>query len=380
MSLVMHDTIKVATAEQWLRNAKESWGLEIDEEEWLQVIADLMPEVTDELKKAGRKPRAAQKKSSSSERAVLEYDESKCDARSWNEGFGAQCNNKKLDGQCLCKIHQTEASKHDGSLKNGFFNMERPTHHYGDESLKMIPWHGVVIEKKTKGSGTKKSSDERQCSSCGGTGHNKRNCPMKEELASITDEDLTSLAMSKLKKHARSVGVTSAKLDTADDADDVRAAVIDLIQGVATKKAEKEEKKKKEEFDSARKELKKAVEENLMPDPVEETEEENLMPETEEMDEDTSHDDEELTPKWPTASTDDGAGTGLSPCPSPSEEDEGQEDESTTSVVFERIHYTRDDENKVFDNEFDVVGEWNGEKIEFTSMGRKSHRLAKMAL
>jgi len=380
----MHDSIKVATAEQWLRNAKESWGMEIDEEDWLPLLFALKPEDTAELRKAGRKPRPVQKKSSSSERALMAYDESKCDARAWNDGFGAQCHHKKLDGQCFCKTHQTEAGKHEGALKNGLFNEERPTHHYGDESQKMIPWDGVVIEKKAKGSG-KKSSGERHCGSCGETGHNKRNCPMKEELASVSDEDLASMPMSKLKKHARAVGVSSAKLDTADDADDVRAAVIDLIHGTASKKAEKAEKaeeaEKKKKFDTARKELKKAVE-GMVEETVEETVEENLLPDPVDeeedlvLDEDTSHDGG-LSPKWPTLSTDDGAGTGLSPCPS---QTESEEDSSTTEVIFEKIPYTRDDENKVFDNEFDEVGEWNGTTIEFTCMGKKIHRLAKMAL
>ena len=66
----------------------------------------------------------------------------KCDARIWLKGgFAAQCSCSKVDGQFLCKNHQKEADSHGGVTKNGSFNGDRPTHHYGVESEKRIPWH-----------------------------------------------------------------------------------------------------------------------------------------------------------------------------------------------------------------------------------------------
>ena len=97
-----------------------------------------------------RKPRTSKISSNSSQRSEQEYDPSLCNARIWLKGgFSGQCSCKYADGATLCKRHQNEADKHSGMIKNGFFNAERPTHHYGDESLKAIPWADLVVEEET---------------------------------------------------------------------------------------------------------------------------------------------------------------------------------------------------------------------------------------
>jgi len=393
MSLVLHDKISVGEAMEWLKNAKESWnaGGVPDEEEFLQVISDLRPVDF----KAPRKPRVSKKSSSSSERAEMVYDEAKCDARVWNDSLGAQCSKKKIAGQCLCSMHQKHSEKHDGELKEGLINAERPTHHYGDAGGKLIPWHDVVGDKKKKGGGPKKSSKQRNCSNCGECGHNKRNCP-QSELADVTEEELTSLPVSKLMKHARSVGVSPAKLDTASDSDDVRGAIVELIQVAKLKKAKEEEEKNslqdiladevvdeaadhvsKSEFGAAREGLAQAIATSSSEDArlarLESME--SPAPE-EEMEEDLSLTDDETA-------TDSGAGTGLSPWPTLSETagSGAEEDTSTTTITFEGVGYTLTDENKVLDDEYDEVGEWDGEEvINWTRTGSKYHRMAKAAL
>jgi len=64
------------------------------------------------------------------ERSQLQYDPCKCDARVWNEGFGAQCSRKKVDGEILCvsclKKHEDLESK-GLNLTFGLVTDERPT-------------------------------------------------------------------------------------------------------------------------------------------------------------------------------------------------------------------------------------------------------------
>ena len=393
MSLVQHDKISVGEAMEWLQNAKTSWGDGgvPDEEEFLQVITDLRPVDF----KAPRKPRVSKKSSSSSERAEMDYDESKCDARVWNDSLGAQCSRKKVDGQCLCNMHQKHADKHDGKLKEGIFNEERPTHHYGDENDKLIPWHDVVGDKPKKSSAPKKSSKQRNCSNCGGCGHNKRNCP-QSELTDVTEEELSEMPVSKLMKHARSVGVTASKLDTASDSDNVKDAIIDLIQTAKAKKAEEDQQEKEEKEES------EGSLQDILDQEVAEEEEEDKVPSQTEFNaaretlaqsiSTTSEDarlarldsmkksapeemDEDVSP-------DNGAGVGLSPTwPTLDDDVEETKDTSTKSITFEGVGYTLTDENKVLDEEYDPVGDWDGENIvDWTRSGKKYHRMAKAAL
>ena len=186
----MHAKISVAEAIQWLENARDSWqsgGFPEDHDELCKVCADLKPQDF----KAPRKPRVSKGSSSVSDRCDAEYDDSKCDAAVWLKGgFRAQCSCKKVDGQFLCKRHQTEADKHDGKVKNGFINGERPTHHYDDidNEKALIPWHDVIIEKKPKkekksSSGVKKP---RCCGNCGQPGHTKTKCPMLTNKTNAT--------------------------------------------------------------------------------------------------------------------------------------------------------------------------------------------------
>jgi len=52
-----------------------------------------------------------------------------------------------------------------------------------------------------------------------------------EEQASLLREELGGMKPSALKKRAKEVGVEESKLDEADDADDVKATLIELIVG-----------------------------------------------------------------------------------------------------------------------------------------------------
>jgi len=182
MSLDLHAKISGHEAKAWIEACCLSWkdGGFPDAEEFLQVITDLKPVDF----KAPRRKRSSKSSSSSSERAEADYDEAKCDAAVWLKGgYRGQCSCKKLDSEFLCKRHLAEGDKHGGKVKNGMFNGERPTHHYGDESLSSIPWHdtppSLTVTPKEK-----KKRSPTTCGECGVVGHNKRKCPQLKETSS----------------------------------------------------------------------------------------------------------------------------------------------------------------------------------------------------
>ena len=242
----IQDKITIAEAHQWLLNAHEEWtqknidSLEGNELDQLMInIASLKPKDF----KVPRRKSAPKKKSSNSERSQMEYDESRCDARCWADGFGAQCSKKKIDGSIFCKTCNKDNK--DGNkvgLRNGLFTETRPTHEWGDESNKVLRWRdadGNKPEKKKKSS--KKSSDgeetntekkPRKCGYCRCEGHTKATCPKIKEDLTETDEVKTlkeklAAAQAKIAQHesasdeektvACEVGLDVANLDDVKD-------------------------------------------------------------------------------------------------------------------------------------------------------------------
>ena len=330
MSVELHQKLSVAEAQQWLIDAHCEW-MGKDTSELSEASLDALKEEIHSMRpkefKAPRKPRATKVSSSSSDRSQEDYNEERCDARVWTGprvgGFGAQCSCKASGEGSLCKRHTTEASKHDGMVKNGFFNLDRPTHHYGntDDVKAFIPWHDVLDQmpaKKAKKASSGSSSAPRKCGICGEVGHNKRKCP-----------------------HA--------------EAESASMSVADLEQALAAAKA-------KEVADA---EAKKALEEQAAQEVLEE-------------------DDHDLSAEDQAA-----AGTGLPkeeelPEPEPEPELEEDLDEDTEGeshdCSFEGVEYTRNSQDKVYDDDFDEAGTWDGEKIVFSKAGAKMHKMAKAAL
>jgi len=342
MAFALHEKISIAEARQWLLNAHEEWtGTHIDTltESQLEDLDKAMATMKPIDFKAPRKKRTTKTSSSTSERSEAEYDEVKCDARVWlTGGFDAQCSCKKINGQFLCKKHQNEADKHDGKIKNGFINAERPTHHYGDESDKVIPWHDVVIEKPPNGSKGSKSGKKdtttnskrkpRKCGCCGVIGHDKRSCPKASTEPSTPMVPIEQMTIEQMTIEQMEAAVAAAKLAQASQQ-------TETSQEVSTP--------------------------------------EETPVDTPELDEDTSII---------------GAGVGL-------EEDAvselsnnmedtlvisaNDEDESSDIIdcTFEDIPYSRNNEGIVFDDEDDEVGKWVDGAIQFDHNGLKQHRMAK---
>jgi hypothetical protein len=182
-SFSLHEKITCHEVKTWYLN---SLDMEVDTIDGEAAWSSFMDHKPVDFK-VPRKERAAKKSSTPAERADAPYDETKCDTRVYKGpsigGWGCQCSSKKIDGQNLCKSHQKEADAHDGQCKNGFITGPRPTHHFADESEKLIPWHDVELpEKKKKANKTSGEKAQRKCGVCGECGHNKRNCPNDQPI------------------------------------------------------------------------------------------------------------------------------------------------------------------------------------------------------
>jgi len=293
----------------------------LDDSEFIQAIHDLKGAMP-------KKPRVS-RKTPDSERIDADYDEVRCDARIWLKGgHGCQCTNKKVDGQFFCKRHQKESDGHGGVTKNGNITTDRPTHHYGDESLDIIPWHDVVIEKPPpKEKNNKSSGAERKtrtCGNCGEVGHDKRKCPK------------------------------SRPSDTAKP-----MSVSELEQMLAAAKIAEQQ---------------KVVEETVQ-EVVEETVQENVQETVQETVQEESDLEEDPV--------DIAAGVGLSESQIATgdamvdDEDEDEDEGGDSSAIdcsFEGVSYTRDSNNVVFDDDFDDVGKWVDGAIVFDKFGIKSQK------
>ena len=280
----------------------------LDDSEFIQAIHDLKGAMP-------RKPRVS-RKTPDSERIDADYDEVRCDARIWLKGgFGCQCTNKKVDGQFFCKRHQKESDQHGGVTKNGNITTDRPTHHYGDESLDIIPWHDVVIEKpppkekKNKSSGSDRKV--RTCGNCGEVGHDKRKCP--KSRPTDTSKPMTVSQLEQMLAEAKA----------AEQQKVVQEGVEEIVEETVQETVQKES--------------------DLEEDPV-----------------------------------DIAAGVGLSESQIATGDamvsDEEGGDSSAIDCSFEGVSYTRDSNNVVFDDDFDEVGEWVDGAIVFDKFGLKSHK------
>ena len=340
-SLELHAKISVAEAIQWIENAKDSWkegGFPEDHDELCQVCADLKPVDF----KAPRKPRVSKPSSSVSDRAEAEYDESKCDGAVWLKGgYRAQCSCKKGDDQFLCKRHQNEADKHDGKVRNGMINADRPTHPYDDNEQAILPWHDVVIEKKPKEE-KKSSSGERKprcCGNCGQAGHTKPKCP---QLTATTNA--TPLSAAQLREM--------------------------LAQAESAESAQEQEQQEQEKEQEEQEDLVGAgvgdldTDTTIIPDA-------SLVAAREAQ--------QEKTESLVSTSSFNDSRSALSDMIA--DETEETQDESVNEISIEGVAYTVDDENHVFDDECDCIGDWDGSTINFGShKDKKLHESAKKML
>ena len=87
------------------------------------ISEDIIPKILEEEDFKGKK-QGRKKKTSGERRGV--YDELKCEARVWCEGYDdVQCSFKKIEGKCFCTKHQ-QCIDREGSWWLGIIKEKRP--------------------------------------------------------------------------------------------------------------------------------------------------------------------------------------------------------------------------------------------------------------
>ena len=366
----IQDKITIAEAHQWLLNAHEEWtqknidSLEGNELDQLMInIASLKPKDF----KVPRRKSAPKKKSSNSERSQMEYDESRCDARCWADGFGAQCSKKKIDGSIFCKTCNKDNK--DGNkvgLRNGLFTETRPTHEWGDESNKVLGWRdadGNKPEKKKKSS--KKSSDggetntekkPRKCGYCRCEGHTKATCPKIKEDLTETDE------VKALKEQLAAAQAKIAQHESASDEEKTVACEVGL--DVANLDDVKDEEL---EEDLSPKSKTAAGVGEIKEDQVEEDQVEEDQVEEDQVEED---------PVELAKQAKDDRVNKLEINDDEDNED-NEDNEGFIAITMEGVNYDRDENDVVYDDGMNEVGKWDGEKIIFSKKGLRNHNKSK---
>ena len=113
------------------------------------ISEEIIPKILEEddfQKKCGRK-----KKTSEERRGV--YEEVKCDARVWCEGYdNVQCNFKKIEGKCFCTKHQKCVDR-EGTWWLGKITEKRPEN---------PEWKGIKHKWKTDENGVEYEIEETE--------------------------------------------------------------------------------------------------------------------------------------------------------------------------------------------------------------------------
>ena len=279
--------------------------------------------------------RSRAKKSSSSERSSAEYQCHLCDARVWADGFGAQCSRKKLDGSTLCTIHNKEAAKNDGLLRNGLITEERPSHPYGDETKDLLPWYGVDVPKKEKKGKKQQTGDKKQrkCGCCGGYGHNARTCPHKSTSNTEKVDTTNQVSVPDSVEHPSDNGAGTGLVEAV-----VSEAIDTMVDTIISDQASDQDA------------------------PTQ-------------LGEDHSEYSTNIVDN-----TGDGLEGHTTELPTPVPESDGEEEEDEdSSIIFQGIKYTLDtEENTVHDDELTEIGTWDsgaGTIVFVSPQESKLHRL-----
>ena len=400
--MVLADKMTVSEAQEWLSGNMAAIVC-LPDSDFIQMVHGLNKAI----------PRKPSKPTPIEDRIDAPYNEGKCDARVWLKpgNFAGQCRCKKKDGELLCGPHQKSADKNDGKLRNGHYNKERPTHAFNDPDGEILEWHDVVVdkpEKKTKG-GKTSGKRKRNCGNCGKSGHDKRSCPNASKDTSdknMSVAELTALlAAAKLseEKEAQSATETPPVDDDkaqacsndggdvanlTDFGEDEDGVVLDEVQldedaplSPESQKAagvglEVEEEEVKEVEEEEVKEVKEVEEE------VEEEEEEGSstidctfegVPYSRNSGDEVFNDDFDAIGKW-----DDGKIV-FDDIVTHKEQIAKAEGE-LEQCDFEGVTYTRNCNGVVFDEDYDEVGKWEAESIEFDKLAAKNHKKAVAAL
>jgi hypothetical protein len=359
--------MNVTDAQEWVRRALQGFDREeitrLDEilssEEWTQYVDGFRP--TPEKKVKATAPKKTKATETLLEAANKPWDACMCDARCSRKSGGvrypSQCTNTvtRVDGEtcCLCTNHATKARSKKG-LEYGFYNQERPKEYADGSSIVWFDSDPELIEKKK--SPKKKVSGERKpraCSLCGQVGHTKGKCPMKSE-ANVDEpkEDIKvelSAAQEKMPPHCLDTKWDESKgiVFCGGCNSEFTANFLSEKNGVLKCHScwTIDNIKENEESDD--------FEPESEPEPEPAAEE--TLAHTDSSATDPLSDDEEQKELEYDCESDDG-------------------DENMTKFEFEGVPYEHDSNKDVYDAEFECVGKWNGETIEWKDgLSKKQH-------
>jgi len=161
------------------------------------------------------KKKATAKKSTPTERATSDYDCNKCDARVWGKGFGGQCNSKKFDGECMCKMHLGKVAEF-GSLWLGVVTEPRPEEPiHPNPRLGLHKWkitadgEEIVPEKVVKKKPSPKASGEKKNAGRSKGSLKKKANSKDDEIAEL----MAQLAIAKKGDSGAGTGLKNEKVE-----------------------------------------------------------------------------------------------------------------------------------------------------------------------
>jgi len=324
MSLAPHETLSIAEMKVWWSQALTAAGIGFFTEDNVALLTDdflLKCRPVDFVAPPKpRKPRSSKVSPDSSIRGAASYNHEFCDARlKLKGGIAGQCSRSSPGEGCLCKKHQAIADANNGMTHYGFFNQDRPDNYFGDVCQVICGWADQEKPEKKKN----KSSKQRKCSHCGGVGHNKRSCPILKADSGA------------------GVGLVEQEQPEQPEQTEEQEQKEQTEEPVEQEQKEQTEEPVEQEQQEQHVEAEGPVEQEQ---PVQEEVEEEVL----EMD--TSLDVIEQSPS------------------------------SSIEFEYEGVPYLRSVDNQVTNEDQEVIGQWDGSKIVFTSMGEKLHQFEKAAL
>lgn len=175
------------------------------------IISKILEEEEFKEKKQGRK-----KKTSGDRRGV--YDELKCDARVWCEGYDdVQCSFKKIEGKCFCTKHQ-KCIDREGSWWLGIIKEKRPENPEwnGIKHTWKLDENGKEYDKETIAAKPEEKKRKR------GRPKGSKNKKKKPKDEVVEKKDLTIEEIEKLLEEKKSSigGNQEVKKDVEKQADD----------------------------------------------------------------------------------------------------------------------------------------------------------------
>ena len=172
------------------------------EKKWFSV--DIQTILEDEGFKKLNPAKKGRKKKTTEERVGV-IDPKRCDARVWKEGYdNIQCDNKKLEGECLCAGHLDMLKK--DRLWLGMINEPRPENPISNNGVQhhwLFDKEGNKVEQEKQKSQKEETNvvKRKRGRPKGSKNRNKMSKKSKNELPKMSKEEILSLLEKKMKEN-----------------------------------------------------------------------------------------------------------------------------------------------------------------------------------